>query len=170
MTLPEGRSEMPKTYELREVAALLEKPARQIRRWADIGIIPVAGGGSQGLRREFTQRNLVEIAICDQLRRVGVPEPVFGVIVQTLDWKWQRDPPGELFRTWVNVLWVRFPHAPEYEDVTIDNIAAKGREPAVMLVPASDVQVDVLEGFFGIALPLLPIVQDLEQKTGETFA
>jgi hypothetical protein len=141
-------------------------------RWADAGIIKTGGGGSQGKRREFTVRNLIEIVVCDELRGLGMNEPRLHRTVRDLNTMWNQpdDPTGfgpAKYRD-ATILWLAFQRYsdPEMEivatyPVTADNLIKR-------LTTGESDGSGVAES--GIAIPIRRIVLDLEAKTGDRLA
>lgn len=84
-------------YPKREALVLTGATEAQLSRWAQDGIIvPTAGGGARGADRRYSLRNLVEIAICRRLHRLGVS----GLVMR---WLISGGPEGEDGALWIAV-------------------------------------------------------------------
>ena len=147
--------------------------ARQIRRWADVGIVPIAGGGSQGVRREYSLRNLAEIVVCERLQRLGVAERGLKAAVSSIEYTltaWSFETTRKLAKT---VLWISLsPHAVRRYDASIEAAGTFTRgAPIIRMVSSLEVHIDLMTSSgFGIAINIADIVADLEKKTGETLS
>jgi DNA-binding transcriptional MerR regulator len=165
-----------KTYEAREVLEHTGVTRNRLIRWTDAGIIrPAEAAGGKGTRRPYTFRNEVQVAVCDELRGLGVGEPGMRKVVDALDAHWNRpdapinwrDPDGPKNRD-AAILWVAFQR---YVDPDMEVIAAYPVTPENLISRLTDGAVDgssIAES--GIAIPIGRIIADLETKTGDTLA
>lgn len=161
------------TYDFAQVLAHTSVDRNRTQRWCDAEIIRTAGGGSQGKRRAFTFRNLVEIAVCDELRGLGVSEPALRTVVESLNAIWDqpdapinRQPDSPTYRD-ATILWLALQH---YDPPIGDGIAVYPVTPADLIARLTDGAADgsgLAET--GIAIPIARIIADLERRTGDVF-
>jgi DNA-binding transcriptional MerR regulator len=163
---------MRHNYSFAEVLQHTGVSRNRVMRWADAGIVQTSGGGSQGKRREFSFRTLVEIAVCDELRGLGVAEPQLRQIIDSLNAyldqpedpiNW-RDPDGPKNRD-AAILWIAFQR---YSDPEMEVLAVYPVTPENLISRLTNGVVDgsgVAES--GIAVPIARIVADLERATGD---
>jgi len=153
-------------------------PQNRAIRWLNAGIIEAAsGGGSQGVRREFSLKNLIEMAVCDELRALGLSEPTLRSVVHSLQAIWSQPNEPITSRRSVTyrdapILWLALQRfAPPDRPDTIEEMLA------VYPVDAFDLERRVTDGMAdgtgiaetGIAVPLGRITRDLEAKTGDVL-
>jgi DNA-binding transcriptional MerR regulator len=175
-----------RTYEFREVLEHTGVPRNQLQRWTDAAIIRARGGAGKGTRRAYTFRNLVDVAICDRLHRLGVTEATMlkAVAAFHASLQWGRDawlhqpvPPNVgMFTGGHHLLWLRIPSQRMGPESRIEYAGEFGlttmRAGVAMLTVESDANVaqHIREGDFGIVVPLLDIVKNLEAKTGDLLS
>lgn len=165
------------TYDFGQVVQLTGAPRIKVQRWCDAEIIRTAGGGSQGKRREFSFRNVVEIAVCNDLRVISLAEPGMRSVINSLNAIWDQpeeplfpnQPKGKKYRD-ASHLWLaveRF-EVPEGlvgnrdEGNTFETLSHYPVTPEMLTTRAAD---DV-----GIAIPIARIVANLERATGDRLS
>jgi hypothetical protein len=183
-------------YDFAEVLAYCDITRNKLARWCDAGIIQPGGGGSQGKRREFTFRNLVEVAVCDELHGLGVNEGQMRRIVGDLNTIWNQPddpmterPDGPTYRD-MTILWlalVRFDEpteAPRIWSATGPDRTQVAERGALSCEHVAVCPMDATElvrrmtpsaaggsGFAetGIAIPIARIIAHLERATGDSL-
>jgi len=164
-------------YSLGDVLEFTEVDRNRLMRWLNAGIITTAGGGSQGVRREFSFRNLIEVAVCDELRGLGVNEDGLRRTVQDLQTIWNQPddptsggPDAPTVRDAI-VLWIAFQrHSHPVSGEPIEGIHLYPITAAQLLSRVTDGLADgsgIAET--GIAVPIARIVANLERQTGDTL-
>lgn len=149
----------------------------QLNRWVQAGLIrPVVVEGQR--LRHFTARNLVEAAVCDELRGFGLSEVLSARVIKALNVYWDQPdapiderPNAPTVRD-CPILWigfVRFTLGADdelHEDLLIrlTDLATIGQ---FLTGPAGEGVDDGAES--GIAIPLHRLIRDLETKTGDHF-
>jgi hypothetical protein len=162
-------------YDSAEVLTHCDVTRNQLARWCDAGIIQTSGGGSPGKRREFTFRNLVEVAVCADLHALGVTEAQMRGTVRDLSAIWdQPDGPIDSSRADkpthrdMTILWLALHRADTL--IEVDGIA---RREFVAAMPADATflvnRLTTGDGESGIAIPIARIIADLERRTGDVF-
>lgn len=169
---------MSKSYQLQQAVDWIGIPARQLRRWMDAGVVPVAGGGSQGRPRELTKRNLLQFLVCDRLQRLGAGEAAMRRAAETIDYYFANWSAATLLQrvgdtfTGKTVLWIsmtshqvrRYDARIEHTDRPLDRAA-----PNVRFLFPPEVQAELIDGRFGVAISIAPLVAEIEKQTGEKF-
>lgn len=161
-----------KTYEFREVLEHAGITRSQLARWTDAGILQPAGGGGKGQRREYTLHQVVEAVVCDRLHRLGASEVAMRAAVAAMNYISGLAGAVRVGRT---ILWLRLTarDVRRYDaridaDLELRQMTASG--PMISVETHLKVQYDLSKGVFGIAIPLLDIIADVERSTGEKLS
>jgi len=145
----------------------------ELKRWTQAGLIRPALVAGDNPRR-FSARNLVEAAVCDELRGLEMSESLVAYVLKNLNALWDypdapiniSDPTGAKNRD-ATILWIALEH---YDEPIGTAKAIYPVTPQNLISRLTDGDVDgsgVAES--GIALPIGRLIADLEQRTGDRF-
>ena len=165
-------------YSLAEVLAYTQVPDVRVKRWLAAGIIqPVGGGGSQGVRREFSLKNLIEIVCCNTLHMMGLTEPARQIFVQMLRDVWARptmpisnqDPASLLWRD-APFLWFGIQTGMVDDEWQETLGLAPCDFPTLQRYITGDLGSNLPAlPLSGIVIPLQHITRELEARTGDVL-
>src|SRR5262245_5664478 len=86
---PSSSTLVPKTYGFRQVLAHTGVTRSQLQHWTEDGLIqPYTAADGQGTRNAYTFHNLIEVAVCKQLRGLGLAQTALGVVIDGLHRLW----------------------------------------------------------------------------------
>jgi hypothetical protein len=131
--------------------------------WEEAGVFKVAVEG------RYTLHHLVQAVVCDRLYRLGLPAATLRVACQSIDYSWQSGA-HVAFSIGQTHLWISFSHSQiQHHGARREAVGLLLRSgPRVQVVNDVELMAEIRnEGRFGIVINLLPIVHEIEERSGD---
>ena len=156
---------MPRTYNRSDVLDIagqvgVKVPPQHLSRWLDAKIIvPRGGGGSQGQRREFDLRNILEVIVAERAHSLSLNEAGIRALVTLVSKSSARTLRNT---TGKPVIWFGYPasHTVYRNEERVAKAVIKG---------SAEVAEYLDSGYYGVIIGLYDIVWQIERATGETI-
>ena len=153
-------------YATDEAARLTDATPRQIDHAVGTGLIqPAEEAPRRGMSRKFDFNNLVEIALVARLYWMGVSPSNISALLKTVRQQWHllvRDSERGAF-------WRNHPRKESAVLCIFYWLTPMGTRPDISLCSVKKQQDLIAEGWHGISISLLSIIEQLEEETGDTI-